>query len=550
MSTISPVNKIRVKGVYYDLVRQVESIDSSLISYMSDDSSLMKVYVDANDDNVYVASHSDAIKMRGENKTLTQKMQDVADIANTISDSDLDIEDENGNVVLRLKGGHIKTKNFDSSSTNMNGTDDVILDNSEICDYFAVNSSGIAESSSTFGITRYIDCHGCNELKITMPQTTSASGFGLCFYDENKVLIPSSFVENPIGSTAGYSTETISIPTNAYYFRTTYWNYANSIIYGKFRCELNYPKGVLGYGKYRPYQSGNIFFSVEVDQSVDNWQSDDTSRNKIPDIKKTTGVLLLPQTYKNEGKKTPIIMYCHGKSHGVYYGTWGSSNTFTTQKQHFLNRGYAVFDCNGAKDTNKQADGANAFISSPQNVSAYYKTYKYIVENYNVDERIYVIGGSLGCPVATQFCLSLGNIVRAFAILAGYVQIKTIWGGAAGSTFRPYFGVAAGGDESWESNIEKIKGYAPELRMFTIDNVTYFNGMECPVHAWIGKDDASVTQQGTLTMHEQLEGFIEALRNSGKPAFIREPENTGHEIVSGAIQYIDDEVCDFFDNYK
>ena len=172
-----------------------------------------------NDENEYVlGTFSDAIVMSGENKTLTQKMQDVADIANTVSDSDLDIEDENGNVVLRLKGGHIKTKNFDSSSTNMNGTDDVILDNSEICDYFAVNSSGIAESSSTFGITRYIDCHGCNELKITMPQTTSASGFGLCFYDENKVLIPSSFVENPIGSTAGYSTETISIPTNAYYF--------------------------------------------------------------------------------------------------------------------------------------------------------------------------------------------------------------------------------------------------------------------------------------------------------------------------------------------
>ena len=82
MSTINPVNKIRVKGVYYDLIRQVENVDSSLISSMSDDSSLMKVYVDANNDNVYVASHSDVIKMAGENKTLTQQRKD--DLVNFI----------------------------------------------------------------------------------------------------------------------------------------------------------------------------------------------------------------------------------------------------------------------------------------------------------------------------------------------------------------------------------------------------------------------------------------------------------------------------------
>ncbi len=74
MPTISPVNKIRVKGVYYDLVRFVKDTDSSAISSMSDDSSLMKVYVDANENNVYVASHSDVIKMAGEEKTLTEKI--------------------------------------------------------------------------------------------------------------------------------------------------------------------------------------------------------------------------------------------------------------------------------------------------------------------------------------------------------------------------------------------------------------------------------------------------------------------------------------------
>ena len=82
MPSNSQVNKIRVKSVYYDLIRQVESIDSSTLLSMNDDSSLMKVYVDANEDNVYVASHSDIIKIAGDEKTLTEKMTEIDELHN------------------------------------------------------------------------------------------------------------------------------------------------------------------------------------------------------------------------------------------------------------------------------------------------------------------------------------------------------------------------------------------------------------------------------------------------------------------------------------
>ena len=91
MSSNNFVNKIRVKNIYYDLVHFVKDTDSSLISSMSDDSSLMKVYVDANNDNVYVASHSDVIKMAGENKTMTEKIGDVK----------VDIDDVKSNLLKR-----------------------------------------------------------------------------------------------------------------------------------------------------------------------------------------------------------------------------------------------------------------------------------------------------------------------------------------------------------------------------------------------------------------------------------------------------------------
>lgn len=108
MPTISPVNKIRVKGVYYDLVRFVKDTDSSAISSMTDDSSLMKVYVDANDDNVYVASHSDIIKMADEDKTLTQMAGDVKEDIEEIN-SILNKED---NISFLTRADVYTTKNY------------------------------------------------------------------------------------------------------------------------------------------------------------------------------------------------------------------------------------------------------------------------------------------------------------------------------------------------------------------------------------------------------------------------------------------------------
>lgn len=472
-------------------------------------------------------------------------------ITEETGNGDLVIRDGNGKAILILRNGHIITKFFNSSEINNKvDTDSVVLTQDEICDYFAIGSNGTKSLSAGFGCSHYIDCFGSKSMRIAMPVTTSASGYGLIFYNEGKYTLSGSFIECPTDSEEGMEIVEVTIPTNAHYFRTTYWDKDNSDIYGNFSCEISYPKGFLGNGKYRPYQSGNIYFSVEVEQSVEDWQSTSQTLGRTLDKKKTTGVLLLPTSYSQTGKKTPLIMYCHGKSHGVYYGTWGSTATFQTQKEHFIARGYAVFDCNGAKDTNRQAEGANAFVSAPQNVEAYYKAYKYIVEHYNVEDKICVLGGSMGGPVAVQFSLTRGNCVKALGLLAAYVQLKTLWAGTAGSVFRPYFGVAAGDNQGWDDNIEKIRPHAPECRMFEVNNVIYFNGMECPVHAWIGANDASITVPGTLSMHEQLRGFIAALRNSGKVAYIREPQGLAHEIVSGAIQSIDDEVCDWFDMFN
>ncbi len=75
-----PVSRIRVKGVLYNLVQQVDDITPSEVSSMSDSSTLMKAYKDESNNNLYVASHSDIIKVL-DRETLTQELFDVSNNA-------------------------------------------------------------------------------------------------------------------------------------------------------------------------------------------------------------------------------------------------------------------------------------------------------------------------------------------------------------------------------------------------------------------------------------------------------------------------------------
>lgn len=547
---VSEGDVVIVNGVGGDSARLWAFLDSSNVIISVADASAtatnLELTAPSNAEKIVINDQSDAIsyliRKDSTEGRLSREIEDVKEsIGSEVSNNEIDfsISDESNHDILQVVGGYVKTKNFDSRYN-------VTLNNDEICDYFAINSSGEYVADSNFGCSRFIDCIGGGSIKITLPVTTSATGRGLAFYDSNKTFITGSFRECSTGSSNGIETMTIKVPATARYFRVTYWNFANSVTYGKFSCEITYPIGFLGHGKSRPYQSGNIYFSVEVDQAIEDWESTAQTTDKTTDMKKTTGVLLLPESYSKTGKKTPLIMYCHGLSHGVYYGKWGTTTAFMTQKEHFIAQGYAVFDCNGAKDTNKLANGKNCFLSSIPNVNAYYRAYKYIVENYNVDDKIYVIGGSMGGLVATQFCLTFGNIVRAFAILSGYTSLYSWWSApnpAGADVYPAYFGIT-GEDKTYQTNIEKLRGHAPELRMFDISGTTHYNGMQCPVHAWIGSNDASVNIQ------PQLDNFISALRNSGKEAVIRKPNGLGHEIVSGAILSIDNEVCLWFNNYR
>lgn len=421
-----------------------------------------------------------------------------------------------GNIVI--KGG------------NGSGPNIVTLNGDEVCDYYAINKSGEHVLATGYGCTHYIDCHGCGTMDITLIQNTSSINYGLAFYDANKKFI--SFVASKVGSEKKGVLTTVTIPENAHYFRTTYFNFENQKTCGDFACILTYDTSIVSADGKRKYQDGFIYFSQRVNQSVTKYWSTDQTIANDGNLKVTTGVLALPTTYKNTGRKTPLILYAHGLSHYVYYGTWGATETFPIQKQHWLDMGFAVMDCNGARDNNRSAQFASGIC--PQGINAYKLCVEYVQEHYNVSDDIFIVAGSAGGAVGWNFLSQYGKHVKAAVFLSAYSDMKSDAWGAGGQKNR--YVEFLGFDSSSTYEVDKTIGFDPALKIVDISGKKYcFDYYNTPIYAIYG----SLDTYGLVT---SMKNLIAALRNAGATAQIRRIEGVGHEIVSGANIMVDTEV--------
>lgn len=403
----------------------------------------------------------------------------------------------------------------------------VIVDKSQ---YPAINIMGGVYETTTLGASSYIDCKGALYMDITMPILTTSPSQGLVFYDDEGA--PLNGILRPRGEAEGVVKIRVYIPHGATFFKTTFWNFEKSLSLGNFECSIYFigqPQ------KYRPYQKELIFFSERVNQSVnDYWEKDNEVISPI-EYKSTTGVLLLPDTYNPNGSPCPIIMYCHGFSHGVWYGTWGSTENFLLQKKKWASMGFAVFDCNGARNNNRQVNFTGA--GSLQFVGAYKKCYDYILEHYNVEGKICVIAGSAGGPTGINFCYAYPGIVKKCALLSAWTDLQVCsWGQNVRDTFVEYLGF----ENTSEYEEDKTIGYDPAKRIAEISDTEVCN-FPVSIKAWIGS-----LESGSL-LYAPLYRFINALRSAGNLAYIREIENLSHtEVVSGNNDVVDIEVASWF----
>ena len=397
----------------------------------------------------------------------------------------------------------------------------------EVCDYYAINSEGKHVLAKGYGCTGYLELSGADSMTLSMAQTPS-SDYGLAFYNADKEFI--SFVPSPDGEDIQKKNVDIAVPEGAVYFRTTYFNFETRKQKGEFSYALKKDGEKLDEkAKKRDYQDGYVYFSRKVDQSLGS---------DLTDIKMTTGVLALPENYSADGEKTKLIIYFHGYSHYVYYGAWGSTESFRAQKEYFLSRGYAVLDCNGARDNDRKQHFTSA--GSPQYVDGYYQCYKYAIENYNIDENVFVIGGSAGGPAAINFVRWHQDSVRTLQLVSAWTDVKVCHWGQSSVPRYPFVEYIGFKSES-EYEADKMKPYDPAYMIKTDKDgdTEYIDEITVPVNGIIG---------GSV-FYSPFIRWMKAMVAGNEKATLKVWQGKTHSIVSGADVEIDGAVCDFFDRY-
>ncbi len=442
---------------------------------------------------------------------------------------------------IKFKNGNSweRVKLLDTSSTN---AQDLKAD--EICKYYAINSSGnhVNSTSIHYGCTSYIDCHSVQQLELTMIQETSASGFGLAFYNQNKEFI--SFIPNPVGAELASVSQVVSVPANAYYFRTTFFEYEYQKTYGYFSCHIQYVEETIINGK-RPYQSGVISFSPAVEQGIPNYDNQDGTVSMITsNLKETTGNLILPPNYTNNGKPVRLILLAHGLYQFSYYQKMGTSQ-FAAKAAYLASKGYAVFDCNGARndDQNKSDSDSGPATAHPfpscgmrQAIEGYRKCYEYIIEHYNVIPEVNAIGCSAGGMVAANYAKRYSCDTRNLICLCSVVSGKYFLQDNV-MAYKRAIMLEYTGSNSYDAS--KYQGMDPLIDGYTIDSDLYINSYRCPV--LIVK-----TTQDEAALNTQLDAFYNGLLRTNMDVHRRIVTNLTHDnIVRDNTPGIDDTIINW-----
>lgn len=187
-------------------------------------------------------------------------------------------------------------------------------------------------------------------------------------------------------------------------------------------------------------------------------------------------VLRLPTVYDPAGAPTRLVLACHGASGYIQASneTWYNSN-WKSFIDTLLDAGYAVFDANIFPTSVGTSSMGKAF-GSPLYVNVLKKAYDYIVNNYNVMEKIFVHGTSMGGVGASAFANAYPYLVLAESSFAGRDLTQYIYQVATGEYDSDTdFAAAWGYNNINELNTDKwshIKGSG-----FSLSLLKYSNGV-------------------------------------------------------------------------
>lgn len=333
-------------------------------------------------------------------------LQNTPTVANSSTESDLDISDENGNVLARFSEGHIKTKNFDSSKIN---TD---TENNEyysiikvIFERGSIGDNGNFDKSNTFvfdGFLRtgkYISVGASPKIKTDTP--CIIFGYDSSFRCVIKLDIPKNvdFVNLSLSSSVAY----IKIKVKSSTYPNVYLRGAKKYV-------------------FNTAESGCQTALFEVQENVSgNITNENSKEQLIPnDILYGGCIFSLPYNYSPNGTPSRLIIFCHETPDRV----WGMQNynnpanttyngtSYNLQYTYdkiidWLNKeGFAVFDVYGSSSKYNFDRGS---MANADNVNCMVSGYNWFVNNYNIaKDGVCVTGKSIGGLMSMRITMGIG----------------------------------------------------------------------------------------------------------------------------------------------
>ena len=287
-----------------------------------------------------------------------------------------------------------------------------------------------------------------------------------------------------------------------------------------------------------------IRFTVKVNNTWSHTTETDTADYEGGEEHDHLCILTLPESYKTNGAKTPLIMYCHGASCGITANSWygngtgeGTAGNFLSMVRAFTAQGYAIFDVNNTRQVSR---GFYDWGCLPL-MSAYIKAWEYIKEKYNVSDKLYLLSASMGTPVALNMMKWYKGDILASLILAprpvsgngrwsstyevsSDKKIKEIlvsWGFEPDSILEDETYVLPSKESVFTAEVDaKLRGFYHYENMMTIDGTDYIFEKFPPTKVMVGTSDTDF-----LT---EVREYFSALQNFGNYINYREVAGQSH----------------------
>jgi len=238
-------------------------------------------------------------------------------------------------------------------------------------------------------------------------------------------------------------------------------------------------------------------------------------------------VLCLPDSYSSSGDPTPLLLSCHGAGSTVCEADGKTGGL--SYASECIRAGFAALDISGSAPH-------GLTFGCPEHVFALYKAYRFAIKNYNLSERVFMAGHSMGCGTAINFASTFPSLVIALGVMNPGLSFHGVQIGDHVSR-NPW-------DREWADGHRYRKPIAQCFRFptedFCADNMSGFEPYRtrsfvntdgeravippCPVKIWQGADDKTVDP---VLSRE----YYDSIRRAGCYAELHILDGVAHKVV-------------------